>query len=100
MGSYKSNDDRLSFLLKTIGILIVCIILVSCSQSLGRSEANMIMIDDPYCYEADTKIIYLESKSGRHGTYMSYEPYYDKDGNKCKYNVETGEWIPIEGSNE
>ena len=94
---YSSNSDSTGMcILKIIGGLILCYMLVSCSQSCSRSEANMVMIESPYCYEADTKIIYLETEAGRYGIKTTYTPYYDENGNLCRYNVSTGEWIPLE----
>ena len=56
----------------------------------------MISISDGYCYKEETKIIYEEYFTGRMSTDAVYMPYYDTNGNLCKYNPQTGEWIPIE----
>ena len=75
--------------------LIILLSLHSCSVNESRSERNMIPISEGYCYDQNTKIIYIESYTGRHGDKTSYSAYYDENGRLCKYDVQTGEWISI-----
>ena len=89
------NNDMLSLVLKIVGLIVLVVIIVSFSQSCSRSESNMVQIKNGYCYEEDTKIIYLESETGRYGTGTSYSAYYSENGNLCKYNETSGEWIEV-----
>lgn len=95
---YESNGDN--GILKGIGTIILLLILMffihSCSVSDSRNDRNMVYIEEGYCYDQDTNIIYIESYSGRYGMDTTYSPYYNSNGDLCKYNVVTGEWIPIE----
>ena len=80
----------------TIIILIIALIFfINICDSCDRDDHNMVLIRDGYCYDRDTKIIYIESDAGRY-TGHSYSAYYDVNGNLCKYNIYTGEFIPIE----
>ena len=40
-------------------------------------------------------IVILKSYTGKYGTNTVYTVYYDENGNICKYDVETGNWIPV-----
>ena len=94
---YKENDNGIGkLILEFIVLIIVICIFTSCSKSCSRSERNMVYISNGYCYDQNTQIIYIESYTGRYETNTSYTPYYDGNGQLCKYNVETGEWIPVE----
>lgn len=94
---YKENDDGIGkLILEFIAIIIVMCIFTSCCQSCSRSERNMVYISEGYCYDQDTHIIYIESYTGRYGYDTSYTAYYNENGNLCKYNIETGEWIAID----
>ena len=91
------NDDSLVVLvLKIIALFALCIFMVSCSRTCSRSTRNMAPIEHGYCYDLDTQIIYIESYTGRYGDETAYTPYYDANGNLCKYDIYTGEWLPIE----
>ena len=97
---YKSKDKSSTEIIfgGTATIVVLLIILFSfrsCSVNKNRSERNMIPISEGYCYDQNTKIIYIESYTGRHGDKTSYSAYYDENGSLCKYDVQTGEWIPI-----
>ena len=69
---------------KLIGVLVAVALAVAmlseCMQSLERNERNMVLIEDGYCYDADTKIIYMESDTGQHSMSVAYSPYYDEEG--------------------
>lgn len=93
---YKENDGIGKLILEFIVLIIVICIFTSCCQSCSRNERNMVYISEGYCYDQDTQIIYIESYTGRYGTDTSYSPYYNENGVLCKYDIETGEWIPIE----
>lgn len=94
---YKENDDGIGkLILEFIAIIVVICIMTSYCQSCSRSDRNMVYISEGYCYDQDTQIIYIESYTGRYGMDTSYTPYYNTNGELCKYSVETGEWIPIE----
>nr|WP_291234817.1 hypothetical protein [Frisingicoccus sp.] len=94
------KDDSFAVeILKIIGLVIMFILIcnfnMSCSRSDSRSERNMVYIQEGYCYDQYTKIIYIETYTGYYSTETSYSPYYDQDGNLCKYDESTGEWMPI-----
>lgn len=78
------------------GSIIACIFAIiflpMISRSCSRDYSNMIYLGDGYCYHEDTRIIYIESLEGKYDSDTSYTPYYDSDGHKARYNVETGEW--------
>jgi hypothetical protein len=92
--NYKDGDIS-SAILKIVGLIILLIMIVYYSQTCSRSEHNMIQIKSGYCYEEDTKIIYLESETSRYGLETSYSAYYSENGNLCKYDETSGEWIEI-----
>lgn len=81
---------------KIIGCVILILLITSSSRSCSRSERNMVSIKEGYCYDYDTQIIYIESYTGRYGLETTYTPYYNFDGDLCRYDLETGNWIPIE----
>ena len=61
-------------------IILVCIVIIltvgtSMTKDKSRTDHNMIVIRDGYCYEADTHIVYLESESGRYGDTYVYTAY-------------------------
>ena len=91
---YKNSDGEL--ILKFIACIIIMCILTSCCQSCSRSKRNMVYISDGYCYDQDTQIIYIESYTGRYGYDTSYTAYYNKNGNLCKYDLQTGEWVELD----
>lgn len=94
---YNRSDSVFSLVLKLVGIFLLLCLITYGSQSCSRSEHNMIKIKSGYCYEEDTKIIYLESESGRYGTETVYTPYYSKSGGLFRYDETNGEWIEIDG---
>jgi hypothetical protein len=95
---YSSNDSSWGSLLGYIALLIVLCIIMSCCNSANvsseREKANMVYIEDGYCYDSNTKIIYRETIIGQskysYDTPM-YSPYVNENGNYCKY--ENGEWV-------
>ena len=86
--------DNIKINIIILVILIICLAVFSqwCIED-SRSDRNMVYIEEGYCYDKNTKIIYIESYSGRHGTNTTYSPYYDSEGNLCKYINE--EFVPI-----
>lgn len=92
----KENDGIGKLILEFIALIIVICIFTSCCQSCSRNERNMVYISEGYCYDQNTQIIYIESYTGRYGTDTSYNPYYNENGALCKYDIQTGKWIPIE----
>lgn len=95
---YSSSDSFWGELLGYIILLIVICSIMSCCNSnhvvSEREDANMIYIEEGYCYEADTKIIYRETiVDGHRYSYDTpiYSPYINENGNYCKY--ENGKWI-------
>ena len=97
---YYEDEGWGSTILKLLGCLLLIIMLTYGSRACSRSDRNMVSIKRGYCYDRDTHIIYIESYTGRYGDDTAYTPYYDADGNLSKYNVYTGEWMPIEGKSE
>lgn len=94
---YNNNDDFGTSILKIIGMIILLIFLMnicdSCSISDGREEANMIYIEEGFCYDADTQFIYREimTGGGRTAKKPTYTIYINENGNYCKY--EYGKWV-------
>lgn len=82
--------------LKVVAWIIAIVIMIACFQSWERNRRDMIYISDGYCYKEDTQIIYEEYFTGRMGADAVYTPYYDENGKLCKYDLGTGDWIPIE----
>ena len=91
------NDDLAMSIVKMIGLVILLIFLVnvcdSCSISEGRDNANMIYIQEGYCYDAETRFIYREimTGGGRAAKKPTYTIYINENGNYCKY--EYGRWV-------
>ena len=91
------DDDFGTYIFKMIGIVILLIFLVnicdSCSISEGRNDANMIYIEEGYCYDAETRFIYREvmTGGGRAAVKPTYTIYINENGNYCKY--EYGKWV-------
>lgn len=73
-----------------IVLITVLISLKSCATDTSRKEHNMILIEKGYCYDNDTRVIYIESLSSSYG-HTTYAPYYNTEGELCRYNVETGD---------
>ena len=94
----KNDYFLIKFIGWIIGLFIFWLIIASCSQLYERERRDMVYISDGYCYKEDTQIIYEEYFTGRFGTDAIYTPYYDTNGYLCKYNLQTGEWIPITNS--
>ena len=95
--SYSNDDSGMSILGYIALIVVMCFILTCCNSDHIKSEredANMVYIEEGYCYDADTRIIYRETiiGGGRY-SYDSpvYSPYINENGNYCKY--EKGQWI-------
>ena len=93
---YNHNDDGGSTIFKLFGCFLLIVSLTFGSRACSRSDKNMVLIKDGYCYDRDTHIIYIESYTGQYGTDTTHTPYYDTNGSLCKYNIQTGEWVPIE----
>lgn len=95
--SYRNDEDFGTFILKMIGLIILLLFLVnisdSCSISDGRDDANMIYIEEGYCYDAETRFIYREiiTGGGRASKKPTYTIYINENGNYCKY--EYGKWV-------
>lgn len=91
--------ENIKPLIQTVLAIIVSTLIIgqlmSCSQENSRSIRNMSYISEGFCYDKDTRIVYIESYS-RHGFDTIYTPYYDKNGNLCRYEIGSEEWIPIE----
>ena len=94
------------------GTIIICIILIiiilfsrECANTnhiqSTREEQHMVLIDEGFTYDKNTKIIYREIISGR-GKYSydspSYTPYLNENGNMCKFV--NNEWIEIIKNNQ
>ena len=93
---YYDDESWGSLILKAIGVIFLVVIITSSSRSCSRDDRNMVLIKEGYCYDRDTRIIYIESYTGRYRDDTAYTPYYDANGSLCKYDVYTGEWLPIE----
>lgn len=100
---YSSNNDSFGSLFGELFgyialILVICFLFTCCNSnhiSSEREDANMIYIEEGYCYDADTKIIHKEIiiDGGRHYDTPTYYPYVNENGNYCKY--ECGKWVEI-----
>lgn len=56
------KDNRLKNDIIMLVILIICLVVfVQCSVEDSRSDRNMVYIEEGYCYDKNTKIIYIES---------------------------------------
>lgn len=94
--NYNSDNSGIGWhIALLIGAIILLFIIQSCSVSSSRSIRNMEPIKKGYCYDMGTGIIYIESYSGRYGTETTYTAYYDENGDMCKYDQSSGEWVPI-----
>ena len=89
------NESTQTLVFKIVGLLALVIAIAFLTQSCNRNMQNMTQIKDGYCYENDTKIIYMESESGRYGLSLTYTPYYSENGNLYKYDEIDVEWIEI-----
>ena len=92
------SDDGVGGLFLSILLLIVMLMIGSCSNDAHitseRAEANMVYIQEGYCYDADTKIIYRETiveGYGMSNDTPTWSPYINENGNYCKY--EYGKWV-------
>ena len=93
---YDTKDEGLfSIVLKIAGCLFAMFLIASMGRACSRNNHNMVGIENGYAYDINTKIIYIESYSGRWGTETTYSPYYSPDGNLYKYDLTSGKWIPI-----
>lgn len=95
---YKNYDNDFGVgghLALLVGAIILILVIQSCSVSSSRSLRNMEPIKEGYCYDVDTGVIYIESYSGRYGTETAYTAYYNENGEMCKYDLSSGQWIPI-----
>lgn len=97
---YYSSDASWGTLFGYIALIIVMCIIMSCCNSASvsskREDSNMVCIEDGYCYDADTKIIYIETIIGQSKySYATpvYSPYINENGNYCKY--ENGRWVEL-----
>ena len=94
--SYDSDASWGQLFLSILLLVVVCMI-SSCSNDVhidtGRKNANMVCIQEGYCYDADTKIIYRETivNGGKYYDTPTYMPYINENGNYCKY--EYGKWV-------
>lgn len=96
-----NNDDTLgTVILKMIGLILLVAFLMnicnSCSVSSGRDKADMIYIEEGFCYDANTHFIYREIivGGGRTAQKPTYTIYVNENGNYCKY--EYGHWVEFE----
>ena len=93
------NDSSWGELILWIAIvLVICLLTPSCNNThiaSEREEANMIYIEEGYCYDADTRIIHKEIiiSGGKYFDNPTYYPYVNENGNYCKY--EHGEWVEV-----
>lgn len=80
---------------KSIVYFILAIIIVlsikSCNTNSDREKYDMIPIEEGYCYNENTNIIYIEYTDERYGR-TSYSVYLSENGNPYKYNTNTGKW--------
>ena len=91
----KEDEGWGSLILRIAGALLAMWLMVSCCRGCSRYGHNMSAIKHGYCYDKNTQIIYIESYSGQYGAETTYSPYYDPNGNLCKYELATGKWIPV-----
>lgn len=96
-----NNDDTIgTVILKMMGLILLIAFLMnvcnSCSVSSGRDKANMVYIEEGFCYDADTHFIYREIivGGGRTAQKPTYTIYVNENGNYCKY--EYGRWVEFE----
>lgn len=81
-------------LVSIILLFILIVSMYSCNTNSDRDKYNMVLIEDGYCYNDDTKIIYTEYINGRDGR-TSYSVYLSENGNPYRYNTNTGKWEEI-----
>lgn len=96
---YSSHNSSWGELILYVAIILFCCLLSpSCNRShiaSERAEANMIYIEEGYCYDADTRIIHKETiiDGGKYYDNPTYYPYVNENGNYCKY--ERGKWVEL-----
>ena len=95
--SYSSYDSGITWIYIVV-LVVMLLMLPSCNNShiaSERAEANMVYIEEGYCYDADTKIIHKETiiDGGRSFDNPTYYPYVNENGNYCKY--ERGKWVEL-----
>lgn len=81
-------------LVSFILLIILVVSIYSCNTNSDRDKYGMVLIEDGYCYNENTKIIYNEYINGRDGR-TSYSVYLSENGNPYKYNTNTGKWEEI-----
>lgn len=90
----RSHNDSIAYnIIWVIVVLVLCFMIRSCSINESRSTRSMTSIKEGYVYDTNTKIIYIESFTGRYSMDASYTAYYDENGNMCRYL--DGKWVPI-----
>lgn len=96
---YSSRNSSWGELILYVAIILFCCLLSpSCNNThiaSEREDANMIYIEEGYCYDADTKIIHKETiiDGGKYYDNPTYYPYVNENGNYCKY--ERGKWVEL-----
>ena len=93
------QDTSYELLLSIIGLIAIIVLICMTSSyqlSANRNERNMTVIEDGYCYDNNTHIIYIESITGRYQDMPVYTIYVNKNGNYCMYEPETNKWIELE----
>ena len=94
---YSSRDSSWGELILYVAIILFCCLLSpSCNNThiaSEREDANMIYIEEGYCYDAETRFIYREvmTGGGRAAVKPTYTIYINENGNYCKY--EYGKWV-------
>lgn len=92
----KNADLELTFsIIGLIGLIVFICMVSSCTLSSNRSEHNMTVIEDGYCYDNNTHIIYIESITGRYQDMPVYTIYINENGNYCMYEPDTNKWIEL-----
>lgn len=86
--------DGIKIFLMVVGLCLLMGVASSCSQALDRDRHNMRWIYDNYVYDIDTGIVYIESCSGM--CRSVYSVYVNENGNYCKYNPKTKEWVELD----
>ena len=95
--SYSSYDSGITWIYIVV-LVVMFLMLPSCNNShiaSERAEANMVYIEEGYCYDADTKIIHKETiiDGGRSFDNPTYYPYVNENGNYCRY--ERGKYVEL-----
>lgn len=95
------DDNTWGKLLGCIALFIfLCFVMTACndmSVDAKRERANMVYIEEGYCYDRNTKIIYKETivEGGRYSfDTPTYTAYVNENGNYCKY--EFRKWVEID----